>query len=572
MDRRSRPGPDLGGPPTDQLAQIVLDGFSATDDLDPLHQAISLEMQAVNLFATVFDQPGPHLDSILSPLADHLRTLGSPAADRALAALAAASEGPVGPPRGGAAFRRAWERRRSETSDPVATAIGEDRAVSAIEISHVQGDGVNLMLSMESALGSFTVAVYVDYNLGGLAKDLLIGPPIEEVLATFRPDGGFRHREVPIGEAAWRFDQALDITHQTLSAPVSEDFEDLLPYVAVRFAGIRPVEPASFVGPDGDPIAYVEVSRAERIAHLGAFGASLEFEAIPVAQRDDTTEVVDLWIDHAVDYTIGKARRVSPTLVELFCASWFPRKVMADVAMVDAAPTAIEAWLRFCARTTGLERRWLDEALRALEEFSPELGRALDDEGSWGLAKGLLSAGGAGLLDDLPADLEGVDIAALLAERALPPDVGSLAGWTMRDDLTWQPLEVAETGGRIHLEGDPSRVPPWQYVKTRMIASQASTQAAALLGPSFAQPAMDLAIEIGAAEPCPFDNTQISSWPGAIVWLLAEDNDAFSPRTVGHRRDDLADALPMTRATYQAKAKKVREVLGVEKGAFRIDR
>lgn len=104
-----------------------------------------------------------------------------------------------------------------------------------------------------------------------------------------------------------------------------------------------------------------------------------------------------------------------------------------------------------------------------------------------------------------------------------------------------------------------------------MIASQVTAQAAALLGPSFAQPAMDLAVALGSVDPSPYDNSQIRSWPGAIIWLLAEDNDAFEPRTVGRRRDDLASELPMTAATFKTKADKIRAALGLAKGDCRVE-
>jgi hypothetical protein len=144
--------------------------------------------------------------------------------------------------------------------------------------------------------------------------------------------------------------------------------------------------------------------------------------------------------------------------------------------------------------------------------------------------------------------------------------VSTTTGTWHREDGPWEPLEVGREGARVHLEADPSGVSPWRYAKTRSITNQVTLQATGLLGPSFAQPAMDLAIALGSVDPSPYDNTQTNSWPGAIIWLLAEDNGAFETRTTGRRRDDLAAELPLTRATYQVKANKIRDALGLQKG------
>lgn len=546
-----------GDPPTADLVDALLEGFQPIAPDAPIAAILNIELAADLIVASLGERGGPHLSPMLTAIAGELAHRRSPTTDVLLAVLArAAAEG------GHAQPARVWRQRAADPDvAPAALHYGDDTVVEVIEIGHPCGDGVNLALAIDNPAGSFTVAAYIDFNMGGMAKDLLVGPPMSDMRSTFDPSEGFTVRSVPRGEAFWRFIDAVDLMEHTLDAPVSDEFFELLAPVTRRFellgddAGVAPQDP---------PWGHREVSNAERLAHVAAFMSSPEYEALTVAlpdqdAADEAVGIVRLWIDHAVGYTIGPVRRVSPVLVELFCADWFPRKVMADEAMLAVAPAAIEAWLRFAARTTDLDDRWLDEALLALEEFAPALRDAVDDPTAWGLAKGLL--GGAGL-----DALGGIQ---MLDERDELVSTSS-ASWAPPPDGLWEPLEETVEGTNVHVETDPSQVRPWQYAKTKLIASQASVQAATLLGPSFAQAAMELAVALGSLDDSPFDNTQIRSWPGAIVWLLAEDNDAFEPRTPGRRRDDLADQLPLTRATYQTKAKRIREALDVPKGQFAV--
>lgn len=554
--RVTRPGGDA--PPTAQLVDALLAGFEPISRDAPIQDILGTELGTGRVLDTITERPGPHLRPLLTAIGGDLARRRTPLADVVLAVLArlATEADQTG-------LAQAW-RTRSRDPDvaPAALHFGDDTVVEAVEIGHACGDGVNLALAIDNPAGSFTVAVYIDFNLGGMAKDALVGPPMSEMRATFDPTEGFTVRSVPPDEAFWRFLDAVDLLDHTLDPPVSEDFYDFLNAVTQRFAllgaeaGLAPQDP---------PWAHHEVSNAERLAHVAAFMSSPEYEALTVElvdQEDGADEavgIVRLWIDHAVGYTIGPVRRVSPVLVELFCADWFPRKVMADEAMLAVAPAAIEAWLRFAARTTGLDDRWRDEALSALDEFAPALRGAVDDPTAWGLAKGLLGGAGLGALGGTQMFDEDDELVST-----------TTASWAPPPDGLWEPLEVTVEGTSVHVETDPSQVRPWQYAKAKLIASQASVQAATLLGPSFAQAAMDLAVALGSLDDSPYDNSQIRSWPGAIVWLLAEDNDAFEPRTPGRRRDDLADQLPLTRATYQTKAKRIREALDVPKGQFAV--
>lgn len=218
-------------PPTDPLIDAVLGGFDVDRSMDPLQQVLHFELVAGDLLQTLTADDGPHLAPMLEAVATGLARRGTPETDRVLAALCQAARGPAAGTADAAPIVRAWTARRPSSTDPIAQAIGEDRPQRAIEIGHVMGDGVNVVLDLRNPLGRYTAAVYIDHNLGGMAKDLLLGPDLDEVRATFVPEEGFVHREIPLGEAMWRFAEALDVTSQTMDAPISDDFADLLPAV-----------------------------------------------------------------------------------------------------------------------------------------------------------------------------------------------------------------------------------------------------------------------------------------------------------------------------------------------------
>ena len=89
--------------------------------------------------------------------------------------------------------------------------------------------------------------------------------------------------------------------------------------------------------------------------------------------RDEAAWLVELWIDHATTATIGGPFRVSPVLVEVFCADWYPRRVVADEATARAAPDGPPAWLRYAARVTGLADEWRDAAVAAVALWAPAM-------------------------------------------------------------------------------------------------------------------------------------------------------------------------------------------------------
>jgi hypothetical protein len=120
-------------------------------------------------------------------------------------------------------------------------------------------------------VGAHTLGVYVDYNLGGIAKDAFVVPAtIEEVLGRLRESDEaepVEYREISVAEAAARWREAFEMTDMTFEAPATEELFYLRALVLARLS-VMPVT-------DHVP-AHGEVGEDERELLLDEFLESEE--------------------------------------------------------------------------------------------------------------------------------------------------------------------------------------------------------------------------------------------------------------------------------------------------------
>ena len=547
----------LLGPSIDNLVRSLLSALRTLAPEDPGARPIGVEVWADRMAATVYG-PGQMPPDFYADLADGL--LGSPDPDArpALAALALVLDH-----EDAADLRQAHADHRDllPPDDPSDLGIGRAVARRAFEIDHVQGDGATLMVEVDQPGAPHCVGVYIDNTLGGLAKDLLVGPPWMQVEATYRAGPGITVREVPLAEVRARYEAALDLTDHTLDPPVPEDFEDTRPLVARRMALLPP----------GGEVPEVPVPDGEEVEELvEAFLDSPEAAALDPAVEEQAGWLVDLWITHATGYAIGSPHRLSPMLVEVFCVDWYPRKALVDPETVAAAPAVLAAWARYAARITGLDDEWRDEALAAIAAFTPAMAAGVPTEGIGGDdLDGLDPEIREAFLQEVAAD--GVTVADLEQEVA-DGSRTNLTSVPPPDERSWTPLVPAPAEPRrLHWEADARAVVPEVATKVKAICLGSSVLAADLLGEAFVQPAVDLAVRIGEVEPSPLPHTQDRAWTAAIVWLLAEDSGAFATRTPGRRRDDLAADLPLGRTATTKRAGQIRDLLDLAEGELAVD-
>ncbi|MGW6201439.1 hypothetical protein ACWF0M_35195 [Kribbella sp. NPDC055110] len=371
---------------------------------------------------------------------------------------------------------------RLRTQDEVpewVTRIAGFRLTSAIVSEDITGDGLSVVLDYDDEQHPHTVVVFIDNNLGAIIKDVFVGPPVDRVLEAYERGGRVTIRTVRPPIAAGIILQALGETRDYDDPPVSEDFEFFTGLLVNRLTQMpeRPVRP---------PVRPLMTPR-QREQLVEEFLESRYAVGLP----DDAADIARLWVDHAVDHTVGGPQRVSGVLVELFLAHWLPRKVLADSTYFDAVPVVVKAWLEFAGERTHLPLDTVDEAVDAVDVWLPALEAAamIDPVGS--------KPGERVFLDDATNDLE--DAYRALAGLGSPP----------QPDLRGLDNHQAAT--------------------LSVLAPHAWLMAGETLGTAYAPDAFDIAERLVRDAPDLLAKARLSTWPRAIVWLLAHRHRLVGP-------------------------------------------
>jgi hypothetical protein len=353
------------------------------------------------------------------------------------------------------------------------------RLTSAIVSEDVTGDGLSVVLDYDDDQHPHTVVVFVDNNQGAIAKDVFVGPPVDRVVEAYQRGGRVTVRTVRPATAAGIILQALGETHDHDDPPVTEDFEFFSGLLVNRLTQLpeRPVRP---------PVRP-QLSARQRDELVTEFLDSGYASGLP----DDAADIARLWIDHAVDRTVGGPLRVSAVLVELFLSYWLPRKVLADSTYFEAVPLVVKAWLEFAGERTALDLDAIEEAVDAVDVWTPALEAAAlaDPIGS--------RTGERVFLDDTSDDLE--DAYRTLAGLGAPP----------RPDLRGLDKSQAAT--------------------LSVLAPHAWLLAGETLGTNYAAEAYEIADRLVRDAPDLLTKARLSTWPRAIVWLLAHRHRLVGP-------------------------------------------
>jgi hypothetical protein len=373
------------------LAEIAAGGADEPGD------ALDAEQWASGLLGTFRCGPlqdAPVADRFGDGLVAALAELGSAGALATLRAIGALTGEACAPPARAAADRLAG----AGVSEPDwASALGRVQPTAAGLVSDPAfDDGVSVLLEFADPDGdSHTVGVYIDHNMGGLVKDVFLVGPLAEVREAFATNGGHEAglvvRELDLGEARARVEQALDILDHTLDPPVDDDVWSLRAFVGARIKLL----PTGVTLPN----EYTEVAPEVRARLLS------EFLGSPEGHRwradEDAAAVAALAIDFGADYNHGGPLRWSPVVVEIFMTNWLARKVSMEREFFERVPEVLPDWVAYAGRRRGVPSAAVGEAVAAVELYRDELLEAVDDPQGWGPAKAFV----------LAAQQEGVDLA-----------------------------------------------------------------------------------------------------------------------------------------------------------------
>jgi hypothetical protein len=367
---------------------------SAPTDLDDELPPLAVEVWASQMWSMWADYELIGLDAVevfAGGVIKHAAKRATPGALITLRALGAVAPEPYG-----SRARREADRLASTgvTEPGWAAALGVvDPTVAWLTYDPIHDDGVSVMVGFDGPAGPSTIGVYVDHNLGGMAKDIFVLPDaINEVLLELQEVDGepadVEYREMSLEEAVARCAEALELTDVTLDPPTSEDFDDLRTLVVARLAKL----PSGGVVPEESGI-----SDEERDELLAQFLESDETVGLSgpsrAGNREDVIEqLAEYVLAFSLDYVLGTPLRFSPVMVEIFCLDWAPGKVAIDGDGFTLLPDVLAAWIRFVGRRRGIPEEAIAETVDAAYEYAPEMIELSQDPEEWGPAK-ILSLG-----------------------------------------------------------------------------------------------------------------------------------------------------------------------------------
>jgi hypothetical protein len=319
------------------------------------------------------------------PLVEAVARLGGPGARVALLVIAAVDDADLGEL--AHELARAMSDQGPEPPPSWLAGVGDaEITAAAVMREGVFDDGFTMFLEARHPTGeSHAVGVYIDNNLGVMAKDIMLADSIDYVAEVMRrnpaDDGELRLEQINPAVAGAEIHAAMNLTEMTLAPPVSDDYAGLRALAMLR----------ADEAPGGAMASQREEMPAEdRDALRDAFLASPEGR--PFGPDGDEAFVVSLAIDFCADYVDGRPLRWSPVVVELFMADWIPSKVLADAAVFEVLPSVLDAWVRFAGRKQGIPGWAIEVTQEAIPRWRDEMMSSAGDPANGGLGMQFLSA------------------------------------------------------------------------------------------------------------------------------------------------------------------------------------
>ena len=165
------------------------------------------------------------------PLVEAVARLGGPGARIALLVIAAVDGGELGEL--AHELARAMSDQGPEPPPSWLAGVGDaEITAAAVMREGIFDDGFTMFLEARHPTGeSHAVGVYIDNNLGVMAKDILLADSIDRVAeimrANPRDDGELRLEQIDMAVAAAEIRAAMELTEMTLAPPVSDDYGGL---------------------------------------------------------------------------------------------------------------------------------------------------------------------------------------------------------------------------------------------------------------------------------------------------------------------------------------------------------
>jgi len=233
-----------------------------------------------------------------------------------------------------------------------------------VEMTHVLRDGNNIIIGTRLATGEeLSAVVYIDHNLGTVAKDAFIVPEsIADLIDFMReksddPDTSWN--DIDRADARVRLTDAIEtgaITFPPFETETWPAARPLIEWLARRL----PKGGQGYERPEWPAPARQDLMD--------------RFFASPLGERlddHDHRSLLDSLLWFGSDYGPGDPLRWSPTAVEIVLSDWVPRKIVAEPVYLSKLPELLRTFIRYCHHERGIRAALTAETLHAVDEFEP---------------------------------------------------------------------------------------------------------------------------------------------------------------------------------------------------------
>ncbi|HZD65107.1 MAG TPA: DUF6398 domain-containing protein [Acidimicrobiales bacterium] len=431
--------------------------------------------------------------------------------------------------------------------------LGRAQPGRTMAATHVLGDGETIMVEVtlpgtgDLAARTVSAVVYVDHNLGTVAKDAVVVPGLlDELVATMQA-----HDDAP-GDTTWadldpaaaraRLTEAIDTGALVVPPLESETWPASRPLVEWA-ARLLPEGGAGYRRPDGDDPAQAGLTEAflasPQASHLG---------------DPDHRELAESMLWFATDHGPGDPLRWSPTAVEILLTDWLPRKIAGEEAFLAKAPEVLRALISYAHAERGVRAELTAETLQAVDQVEPDYQEAirsprpqgptallaamgaLDPEGTGGLGAGLegLVEPGQVVLEVLRGAVGGEEALGALDDRALPDEAFAWEG--VDPDIAPAVSEVLAACDRCC---DEALDVEYRTACRRFLARAAR------------------------GDPAAFHRRGHTDTAAAVCWTVGKANDLFTPEGDAMAVSDLLGHFGVSQASVAQRATTLLRAAGV---------
>ena len=260
--------------------------------------------------------------------------------------------------------------------------IGKPNPVACYRTWDTTGDGFNVisLFAYEGQTPHATL-VFVDRNLGGLAKDAWAVAEGEELVSRFRDacriQAGMNMDTVDPAEARALVERAIAVAERALpyDPPISDESRSnhALALARMRLLPEHP-RPHQVVVAQDQPFHGDGFDEERR-----RFLETPEIKAL--GRPRIVRNCVDAILDYADLYDDGRLLRVSAVKIEVLLNDWLPNWAELSASEVDVMPEVLELWCRHAASRTALPKDALVATIASIDRFGP------------GLTEGAMAAG-----------------------------------------------------------------------------------------------------------------------------------------------------------------------------------